>query len=109
MFGDDSELRRILRLTPGSVPVSLRSFCNVWFWTGVRGSAFSIRKVPFYRFPSFQILAFDLCRERNFKHFRLEKIQIWSSESYLADSQSCGSRGTVLFGNEFGTEEAVVL
>ena len=26
MSGDDSELRRILRLMPGSVPVSLRSF-----------------------------------------------------------------------------------
>ena len=26
VFGDDSELRRILRLTHGSVPVSLRSF-----------------------------------------------------------------------------------
>ena len=25
-FGDDSEFRRILRLTPGSVPESLRSF-----------------------------------------------------------------------------------
>ena len=26
VFGDDSELRRILRLTPGRVPESLRSF-----------------------------------------------------------------------------------
>ena len=26
VFDDDSELRRILRLMPGSVPVSLRSF-----------------------------------------------------------------------------------
>ena len=26
VFGDDSELRRILRLNPGSVPESLRSF-----------------------------------------------------------------------------------
>ena len=26
VFGDDSELRRILRLMSGSVPVSLRSF-----------------------------------------------------------------------------------
>ena len=53
ILGDDSELRRILRLTPGSVPVSLRSFCNVWFWTGVRGSEFGIRKVSFCRFTSF--------------------------------------------------------
>ena len=88
MFDDDSELRRILRLTPGSVLVSLRSFCNVWFWTGVRGSTFSIRKVPFCRFMKFQILAFDLCRERNSKHFKLEKIQIRRSGSYPACSQS---------------------
>ena len=72
-------------------------------------SGFGIRKVPFCRFLSFQIPAFDLHRERNSMHFRLEKIQIRSSGSYPADSQSCGSRGAVLFGNEFGTEEAVVL
>ena len=54
---------------------------TVQFWTGVRGSEFCIRKVPFYRFQSFQIPAFDLRRERNSKHFRLEKIQIWSSVS----------------------------
>ena len=28
MFGDDSELRRILRLMSGSVPEDLRSFSN---------------------------------------------------------------------------------
>ena len=109
MFGDDSELRRVLRLMSGSVPVSLRSFCNVWFWTGVRGSEFGIRKVPFCRFMNFQIPAFDLLSERNSNHFRLEKIQIRSSGSYPASSQSCGSRGVVLFGNKFGTEKAVVL
>ena len=109
MFSDDSELRRILRLMSGSVPEDLRSFCNVRFWTGVRGSAFGIRKAPFCRFMSFQILAFDLRRGRNSKHFRLNKIQIRSSGSYPAISQSCGSRGAVLFGNEFGAEEAVVL
>ena len=40
MFDDDSELRCILRLTPGSVPESLRSFWNVWFSMelGVRSS-----------------------------------------------------------------------
>ena len=53
IFGDDSELRRILRLTPGGVPASLRSFCNVRFSTGVRGSEFGIRKVSFSRFLSF--------------------------------------------------------
>ena len=73
VFGDDSELRRILRLMSGSVPISLRSFCNVWFSMGVRGSEFGIRKVPFCRFMDFQILAFDLRRGRNSKHFRLEK------------------------------------
>ena len=81
MFGDDSKLRRILRLTPGSVPVSLRSFCNIWFWTRVRGSEFDVQKVPFCIFMNFQIPAFDLRRERNSKHFRLKKIQIRSSGS----------------------------
>ena len=76
---------------------------------GVRGSVFGIRKVRFYRFMNFQIPAFDLRRERNSKHFRLKKIQIWSSKSFPANGQSLGIRGAVLFSNEFGTEEAVVL
>ena len=63
VLNDDSELRRILRLMPGSVPVSLRSFCNSWILSGVRGSEFGIRKVPFCRFVRFQIPAFDLRRE----------------------------------------------
>ena len=88
MFDDDSELRRILRLMSGSVPEGLTSFCNSSVLSGVRGSEFGIRKVPFCRFMKFQILAFDLCRERNSKHFRLEKIQIRSSGSYPAYSQS---------------------
>ena len=77
--------------------------------SGVRDSEFGIRKEPFCRFMNFQIPAFDLCRERNSKHFRLEKIQIRSSGSFLANGQSSGIRGVVLFGDEFGTEEAVVL
>ena len=88
MFGDDSEVRCILGLMSGSVLVSLRSFGNVWFSMGVRGSEFGIRKVPLCRFMSFQILAFDLRRGRNSKHFRLEKIQIRSSGSDPAYSQS---------------------
>ena len=88
MYGDDSELRRIFRLMSGSVPVSLRSFYNIWFSLGVRGSVFGIRKVRFCRFMNFQIPAFDLRRERNSKHFRLEKIQIRSSGSFPTNSRS---------------------
>ena len=94
---------------PGSVPVSLRSFCDVRFWTGVRGSAFGIRKASFCSFLSFQISAFDQQRGRHSKHFRLEKIQIRSPGNFPASGQSSGFWGAVLFGNEFGTEEAVVL
>ena len=88
MFSDDSELRRILRLMSGSVPEDLRSFCNSSVLSGVRGSEFGIRKVPFCSFPRFQIPAFDLRRGRNSKHFRLEKIQIRSSGSFPANSRS---------------------
>ena len=88
IFGDDSELRHILRLTPRSVPVSLRSFCDVRFWTGVRGSVFGIQKAPFCSCPSFQILGFDLRRGRNSKYFRLEKIQNRSSRGFPAYGQS---------------------
>ena len=70
---------------------------------------FSIQKVPFCRISSFQVPDFDLWRERNSKHFRLKKIQIRSSGSFPASGQSLGFRGAVLFGIEFGTEEAVVL
>ena len=56
VFDDDSELRCILRLMSGSVPVSLRNFCNIRFSTGVRGSVSEKRHFAVFRVFRFWLL-----------------------------------------------------
>ena len=88
MFDDDSEFRGILRLTIRSIPEVFVKFRWVTEIVDFGVPRAVPEKVPFCRFLSFSIPAFDLRRARNSMQDRLKKSQIRSPERFPANSWS---------------------